>query len=181
MASKFCIFAAEIPPLKHIPSPDMKQCPCGSGSLYADCCGPVIYSRSAPTAAVLMKSRYTAYYIGDVDYLCATARNQKQDAYTRAEIERWSKENIWTGLEIISCQQGGMNDTVGTVEFKAHFKDADGVSQTHYERSRFMKENGSWFYVDGVFEPKKTITAPKTERNAPCPCGSGKKYKNCCL
>lgn len=159
----------------------MTQCPCGSGGLYADCCGPVIQNKSAATALALMKSRYTAYCTADVDYLCVTVRNQKQDAYSRAAIEQWSKENTWTALEIVSCERGGIDDTVGTVEFKAYFTDAGGKALVHYERSSFCKENGSWLYVDGVFDPKIPVSVPKTERNAPCPCGSGKKYKNCCL
>jgi hypothetical protein len=30
-------------------------------------------------------------------------------------------------------------------------------------------------------EPKETMNSPAIGRNDPCPCGSGKKYKNCCL
>ena len=29
-------------------------------------------------------------------------------------------------------------------------------------------------------KPKPARTGPKVGRNDPCPCGSGKKYKQCC-
>lgn len=158
----------------------MTTCPCGSGNLYADCCGPIIKNDSAATALILMKSRYTAYCIGAADYLCNTASPRITDTKSRTDIAQWSQENTWTGLEIISCEQGGPNDTAGTVEFKASYKDPDGILHIHHERSRFRKENNCWRYIDGVFEPKHIVSQPKIERNSTCPCGSGKKYKKCC-
>jgi SEC-C motif-containing protein len=43
------------------------------------------------------------------------------------------------------------------------------------EKSRFVRKDGRWVYVDG--EPQ--VSRAKVERNAPCPCGSGKKFKQC--
>ncbi len=34
---------------------------------------------------------------------------------------------------------------------------------------------------DGPRQPRKVSPAKKVGRNDPCPCGSGKKYKNCCM
>jgi uncharacterized protein YecA (UPF0149 family) len=33
----------------------------------------------------------------------------------------------------------------------------------------------------GAYEEDVRGEAPKVGRNDPCPCGSGKKYKKCCL
>ncbi|HUS83365.1 MAG TPA: SEC-C metal-binding domain-containing protein, partial [Dehalococcoidia bacterium] len=32
----------------------------------------------------------------------------------------------------------------------------------------------------GMAAARRPVGAQKTGRNAPCPCGSGKKYKKCC-
>ncbi len=159
----------------------MIVCPCGSGSLYGNCCEPLIRNESASTALELMKSRYTAYCMGEVDYLYITASIKNRNDFNRSEIEQWSKENTWNNLEIIGSEKGGRSDNTGTVEFKAYFTDAKGQDQIHHEKSRFCKENDKWVYIDGIFEPRTVASAVKTSRNSPCPCGSGKKFKNCCL
>ena len=159
----------------------MTHCPCGSGTLYADCCESVIKHQSAATALALMKSRYTAYCIGDVDYLHNTTQAKNRKQHNKTEIAQWSSENSWIKLEIICCENGTIHDTTGTVEFKAYFKDANGHQQVHHEKSNFCKENGRWFYCDGQCVPQKTLANTDTTRNSLCPCGSGKKYKKCCL
>lgn len=158
----------------------MIQCPCGSAS-FTNCCESVIQLQSATTALSLMKSRYTAYCIGDAEYLYNTVQSKNRKHYNRNEIVQWSKENIWLKLEIIRCQNGTSTDTTGIVEFKAYYRDASGHEQIHHEISNFCKEHDRWFYVDGKFVPQKSQTSASTDRNALCPCGSGKKYKKCCL
>ncbi len=78
----------------------------------------------------------------------------------------------WLGLSIIDTQKGKKNDVTGYVEFEAIYQ-LNEPGQLH-ERSRFIKTDGQWFYLEGDILPG---TAPK--RNEPCWCGSGKKYKNC--
>jgi SEC-C motif-containing protein len=116
-----------------------------------------------------MRSRYTAYTRGAVDYLVQT-----QDVSTRASIDvaavrTWSRETRWQGLEIVASEEHGDE---GVVEFIAR-----GVTRGHAfaqrEGSRFRRTDGRWYYIDGVVE------LPKTGRNDPCPCGSGMKFKRC--
>ncbi|HOB72606.1 MAG TPA: YchJ family metal-binding protein, partial [bacterium] len=72
-------------------------------------------------------------------------------------------------------------DDEGYVEFKAHSVVED-VSQVHHENARFIKVKGSWYFEDGEQMLPETVKreSPKTGRNDPCPCGSGKKFKKCC-
>lgn len=65
----------------------------------------------------------------------------------------------------------------GLVEFKAYFLDKDKLHCLN-EASNFVRETGRWLYTDGEFKPKSVV---KNSRNDPCPCGSGKKAKKCCL
>ncbi len=122
-----------------------------------------------------MRSRYSAYVRGAIDYVVAT-----HDAATRASVDveaaaRWSRDTVWQGLEIVGTERGTEVDDTGIVEFVARGS-TKGVPFAHQERSRFSKVDGRWYYVDGVARAKAPAT---TGRNEPCPCGSGKKFKKC--
>jgi SEC-C motif-containing protein len=118
-----------------------------------------------------MRSRYTAYVRGAVDYLIETATAPEK----RQDIERWSRESRWTGLEVIATERGGPDDDEGTVEFIAR---AEGFA--HHERSFFRRIDGRWRYVSGETpRPRPARKEATPGRNDPCPCGSGKKYKKC--
>jgi len=158
----------------------MIACPCCSGKIYAECCEPVINSESALSALALMRSRFTAYCNQKAIYLYNTTHAKTRLNTSLKEIEQWSRENTWTKLEIIKAENGSENDVSGFVEFKAHFTDLNGVHQIHHEKSTFIKEGGKWFYTDGIINPQKPIFSKTISRNAPCICGSGRKYKNCC-
>ncbi len=158
----------------------MKDCPCCSGKAYDACCGPVIENESASTAVALMRSRFTAYATVQAEYLYKTSHPVTRPESISEEIESWAKENTWTKLEILNTEKGSKNDAHGTVEFKASYTDSNGKNQVHHERSAFLKENGQWFYKDGIANPPAKNTSRKVLRNDPCPCGSGKKYKKCC-
>jgi SEC-C motif-containing protein len=133
----------------------------------------------APTAEALMRSRYTAYVVGNIDHVVRTQDAGKEEV-DRAAIEKFSKESEWQGLTIVATEQGGPEDETGVVEFIARYK-GGGVDQRHHERSTFRKlPDGGWIFVDG--QPVKPPPARKqvtAGRNDPCPCGSGKKYKRC--
>lgn len=149
--------------------PGTHPCPCGSGQNLVDCCAPVIAGESiAKTAEALMRSRYTAYVLGNAGYLAASWHPSTRPAQldVSGQIE-------WLGLDVRACRAGLAADTKGTVEFIARYRQQDGQGQVR-ENSRFVKEQGVWFYLDGDL---KTATAG---RNDPCICGSGKKFKKCC-
>lgn len=156
-------------------------CPCGSGEAFENCCGPYLNGEKLPpNAEALMRSRYTAYTRNDQAYVSRTWYPGTGLAQG-IEAGASSEQLAWLGLEIKSCQAGGVDDNEGTVEFVAHYRVNDEMGQMH-EISRFVKEEGAWFYVDGQFvEPPEAVTSiHKTGRNDPCFCGSGKKYKKCC-
>lgn len=121
-------------------------CYCGSAIPFQDCCGKYIDgTQKAPTALALMKSRFSAYATQQVDYLMETSHPLQRKYYSKADIFNWATANEWQKLEIISFSEN-------TVEFKAYFLDANKQNQMHHEFSTFIKENGSWFYVDGKFK-----------------------------
>lgn len=122
------------------------DCPCGSGTPYAQCCGPYHGGAAAPTAAALMRSRYAAFVLGNADYLRASWH-----ASTRPEELALEAEVRWLGLDVRRCEQGGESDAEGTVEFVARYK-VNGKAGRLHEVSRFMREDGRWYYVDGVIQ-----------------------------
>lgn len=119
-----------------------------------------------------MQSRYSAYVLGDGAYLMASWHPS-----TRPHQLDLEADVQWLRLKLLGCERGGEGDHEGWVEFEAWFKQGGRVERLR-ERSRFINEDGRWFYVDGVIEPSDG--SAKVGRNAPCPCGSGKKYKRCC-
>jgi SEC-C motif-containing protein len=155
-------------------------CPCGKGPTLEACCGPILDGAPAQTAEELMRSRYTAYVTGNIDHVVATHDPATRDTVDREASTAWSKQSQWHGLEVRATEAGGAGDTTGVVEFIARFTLA-GRSQQHHERSRFVKQDDHWYYVDGEVLKARPVEreAPKVGRNEPCPCGSGKKYKKC--
>jgi SEC-C motif-containing protein len=108
-----------------------------------------------------MRSRYSAYVLKNSDYLRATWHPSTRPA----GLDISDDETPWQRLLIVSTGEE-------FVEFAAFYQGG----QLH-ERSRFAREGGRWFYLDGELLPP---LEDKVGRNAPCPCGSGKKYKRCC-
>lgn len=153
----------------------IKECPCG-GSAYPSCCAPYIEAgATAETAEILMRSRYSAYVLGRIDYLSATHVPDLRDEFDEAQAAKWAAEATWQKLAVGPVQGGGPEDDVGFVEFSAHYVQ-NGKVEIHRERSRFVQEAGIWYYASG----EKPAAPKKVPRNAPCPCGSGKKSKRCC-
>src|SRR5690554_327348 len=121
------------------------RCPCLSGSPYGECCARFhAGDAAAPTAERLMRSRYSAYAVGDVDYLLRSWHPATRPA--ELELDPGVR---WYRLDILSTSGGGMLDTEGTVEFRAHYKSPDGAGAQH-ETSRFVRDAGAWVYLDGA-------------------------------
>jgi SEC-C motif-containing protein len=98
-----------------------------------------------------MRSRYTAYVRGEIDYLVATHDVSTRGGLDRAAITAWSRDTAWGGLEIVATVLGGPTDDTGIVEFIARGT-TRGVPFAQQERSRFRRVDGRWFYVDA--EPR---------------------------
>ena len=114
-----------------------------------------------------MRSRFSAFALGLNDYLLASWH-----ASTRPASLPGEPGGVWKGLKIVSAAQ---QDDAGTVHFRATCLEQDRWSQLE-EQSRFVREQGHWFYLDGDYQ----CCELKPGRNDPCPCGSGAKFKKCC-
>lgn len=119
------------------------RCPCGTGSDLEACCGPFLRGDAdAPTAEALMRSRYTAYVVGDDAYVMRTWHPSTRPAVIGdVEVD-------WLGLEILDTDRGGLLDAEGEVEFVARH----AAGRLH-ERSRFARVDGRWSYLDGTVRP----------------------------
>ncbi len=155
-------------------------CPCCSGLDYLACCDRFISGRERPASAeALMRSRYTAYTQVNAAYLLATWHPDQCVGLSLDALRESAQGTDWQGLEIVSSDGAG-TATVGTVEFKAWYRQAGQLVALH-ERSRFVRDGLQWLYVDGQLNPPvRGQQNIKVSRNAPCPCGSGKKFKRCC-
>ena len=115
--------------------------------MYAACCGGFHSgARAAPTAVALMRSRYSAFALGLEHYLLTSWHPS-----TRPASLDLDDDTRWVRLDIEDAQRGGATDTDGIVRFTAIYRDADGGHRLT-ETSRFVRENDSWYYVDGVHD-----------------------------
>ena len=117
----------------------VKTCPCGRPLPYAECCGPAHDGAAPATAEALMRSRYSAFALGDVDYL---QHSWHPDTRPRKLV---ADDTRWTGLDVVDTSGGGLFDTEGEVEFVARYQGGD-----MRERSRFTRYEGRWVYVGPI-------------------------------
>lgn len=121
-----------------------KACPCGQGDPYDACCGRLHRGEAtAATAEQLMRSRFSAFAVGEPGYLLDTWHPSTRPGDLELDPSR-----RWTFLEILATSRGGLLDDAGTVEFRAHYR-LDGRSGSQHEVSRFSREGGRWLYLDG--------------------------------
>jgi SEC-C motif domain protein len=127
-----------------------RPCPCTSKKPYDKCCGPFHSGAAMPeTAEQLMRSRFSAYALGKVDYLISTRPEAKRADEDREELARYCKSVSCVSLKIVSQEKGGKADDSGVVTFHASLQ-TNGRRSLHIETSAFARENGKWVYVDGV-------------------------------
>ncbi|KRW61990.1 YchJ family protein [Pseudomonas sp. TTU2014-080ASC] len=147
-------------------------CPCGSQLTLNTCCGRYHAGTAAPTAEALMRSRYSAYTLGLVDYLVTTTLPAQQSGLDREAIQNWSLGSTWLGLEVEDTALIEGAPAHAWVTFTAQWQDISG-KQSHRERSAFVEHQGRWYFIDPTVDLKPG-------RNDPCPCSSGQKFKKCC-
>jgi SEC-C motif-containing protein len=129
------------------PSPNL-PCPCCSGLKYKKCCQKYHKGAKPANAEYLMRSRYSAYAFGLADYIIKTTHPDNSD-YTeeqqawREDILLFCKGTLFSGLRVIDFTEEAHE---AYVEFEASLS-----SGLLWERSRFLKENDTWLYVDGIF------------------------------
>ena len=120
-----------------------QTCTCGSGENFVSCCEPFLLEKEfAKTAEQLMRSRYSAYAHGFIDYLIETTYPSQRKYYSRKAVKQWADENQWLKLEIVFSSEK-------IVEFKAYYKDPSAKIQIHHERSTFQFENDKWYFLEG--------------------------------
>ncbi len=131
-------------------------CFCGSNVEYMRCCRPFHVGEKMPeTAELLMRSRFCAFVLKNGAYLLNTWEKTK----CPQQIDFQSDDEFsWLNLEIITTKKGGINDSKGIVEFKAFYKENNQTVNCIYEISRFVKQEGRWFYVDGTVKSTKQKT-----------------------
>ena len=119
-----------------------------------------------------MRSRYSAYVLGLVDYLKTTTLPVQQPLLNLQAMKDWSAASTWLGLDVEGSQLIGGQPEHALVSFTARWHDLTGETAQH-ERSAFVQNDGRWYFIDP--------TVPlKAGRNDPCPCGSSQKFKKCC-
>jgi SEC-C motif-containing protein len=143
------------------------SCICGNEIEYSECCQPVIDGKiAASSAEKLMRSRYSAYVIGDGNYLVQSAVKENRYSDDIELIEEFSNSVDWLKLDVI-------NSYDNIVEFKAYYREGKTIKVLH-EKSKFDYEDDMLRYSSGE------LFNSKVERNESCPCQSGKKFKKCC-
>lgn len=148
------------------------QCPCQSGLNYTDCCQPLHQqTKFAKNAEQLMRSRYAAFVLAEIDYIIATTVPAQQPLLNAKALRQWSLSTEWCGLEVIKfVPEADKNHAL--VEFKAYYQQ-NGTTMAHHELSAFVYSHDRWYFLDPTVLPKLTMKQP-------CLCESGKKFKQCC-
>lgn len=147
----------------------MSLCPCGCNQPYDRCCRPRHSGEcTAPSPETLMRSRYSAFVLGLADYLLATWHPD-----TRPATLDLGDSPDWVGLQVLSSGSEGAH---GQVHFRALYRIQGGFGLFE-EESDFVREEDRWYYVNGKTREGRLDPG----RNDRCPCGSGKKFKACCL
>jgi SEC-C motif-containing protein len=166
-------------PADDLPPAAAAPCPCGSGQSFGSCCGAILAGRRpAATAEELMRARFTAHVRQDFAFLHRTYRPTARLPYVEDPAKPATQ---WTRLVVHRHEPGATPDTA-TVDFSAYGTE-EGREVVLHEKAEFARDDGAWIYTRALREgpaPFKAA-APKPGRNDPCPCGSGKKYKHCCL
>lgn len=114
-----------------------------------------------------MRARFSAFKLNELAFLLDSWHPD-----TRPRDLSLGGGPEWTSLQVLDCAAAADK---GKVRFRAIHRDGPGWGHLE-ETSRFVKENGQWYYLDGQTQSG----AYRPGRNEPCPCGSGKKYKRCC-
>lgn len=121
-------------------------CPCGLPAPYGECCGRYHSgAAAAPTAELLMRSRYSAFVLLDTQYLLRTWHPATRPGHLELDPAMH-----WAGLEILQTIDGSPFHSSGLVTFRARYRH-HGKRGALHERSTFERQDGGWVYVDGTF------------------------------
>jgi SEC-C motif-containing protein len=151
------------------------MCYCGKAEEFEQCCKPIIDgTENAKNAEILMRSRYSAYCIKNIDYIYQTYAPSERLNNSKPDIALFADQAVFCNLNVCTYQHNKKMDKA-TVHFKADYF-VDALFCQLEEVSNFVKDNGKWFYIDGEITAHPDY---KVARNEKCPCGSNKKFKHC--
>ena len=181
------------------------NCPCGNAKDFSACCEPIILGESlAKTPEELMRSRYTAYTKNNIAYLKDSTAPEKRAQFKEEDFAEWANVE-WLGLKVLSAEgkivefmakykaDGETYDHHEVSKFRqigdrwyfvsgdSHVHAEGDHSHDHHEHSHGHSHghhHGHGGHHHGLQAPT-VRQEPKIDRNDPCPCGSGKKYKKC--
>ena len=126
-----------------------RPCPCESKRTYDKCCEPYLLGRKVPeTAELLMRSRFSAYAMNMAEYLVATTAAEEREKLDVDELGRYCRAVKCISLKVLETQGGKGGDETGVVVFHAKLL-INGKRMLHREKSRFVREEGRWAYLDG--------------------------------
>ncbi|MEO6926226.1 MAG: YchJ family metal-binding protein [Rhodanobacter sp.] len=123
----------------------LSPCPCGNRIGYAACCRVLHEGAAASSAEQLMRSRYSAYVLKREDYLLTSWHPDTRPATLRLAAQQPAP--TWLGLEVRRLQRSDEDHAV--VEFVARYRLGGGRAQRQHETSRFVRQDGRWYYFDG--------------------------------
>lgn len=150
------------------------DCYCCSGVSFEKCCEPIIKKRaSAESAEALMRSRFTAYCLGDYQYIFDTYATSQRSGLSVEALAKSAEDTRWFALKARP-----VSGTNNYVEFSAFYIENKKTGVLH-ETSQFVFENDEWRYSTGTIHSDTGMI--KLGRNDACPCGNTKKYKQCCM
>jgi SEC-C motif-containing protein len=122
------------------------KCPCDPQKDYAICCEPFHKGEVADSPETLMRSRYSAFALKNIDYILRTTDPQTRWDFDRGANQEWADKAEFLKLEVLKASSEGNK---GIVEFKAHYKTAEEPEVIHHEVSKFRRQGGIWYFRDG--------------------------------
>ena len=131
-----------------------RPCPCGAKATIDKHCLPIIEGKAKPeTAERLMRARFTAYSMGDVDFLIRTTAAEFREKLDADELEEYCDSIRCISLKVLATEAGGPKDETGVVKFHASLMVNDKRT-LHSEVSHFHREGGDWVYAEDPGEPE---------------------------
>ena len=124
-----------------------------------------------------MRARFTAHVVDDQAFLHSSYLETSQKPFIEQPDQNPTK---WTRL-VIHGEEPGKAPDMAYVDFSAYYEESE-MEFAHHEKAEFIKVGNDWIYTRSArLGPAPFKASPKVGRNDPCPCGSGKKYKQCCM
>lgn len=126
----------------------LMACLCGRTQEFELCCAPYLKKEKSPQSAEdLMRARFCAFCVKDIDYVMNTTDPMTRRLFDRRANEEWAANAQFLKLEILKAEE---KPQAATVEFKAFFKILGSEEvRVHHEISRFKRHFGQWYFSDG--------------------------------